>query len=264
LTEEVHVDVDEARLASLGIPMNRVAEVLGSENVNAAGGRLRDRESEYLVRTLNQYTGPEDVAGAVLYRDNDRVVKLGDVATVTRAFKEREIITRINGKTAVEIAIYKEGNANIVETAARVSKRLPQLQKILPAGVQASVLSDQSTFIRASIHHVQTSALIGGLLAILILIVFLRDLRATAIIALAIPTSIVTTFVLMYRQGITMNVMSLGGLALGIGMLVDNSIVVLESIVRHLHRGGTTRAQAVIDGTEEVAMAISASTFTAV
>jgi HAE1 family hydrophobic/amphiphilic exporter-1 len=264
LTEEVHVDVDEARLASLGIPMNRVAEVLGSENVNAAGGRLRDRESEYLVRTLNQYTGPEDVAGAVLYRDNDRVVKLGDVATVTRAFKEREIITRINGKTAVEIAIYKEGNANIVETAARVTKRLPQLQKILPTGVRASVLSDQSTFIRASIHHVQTSAMIGGLLAILILLVFLRDLRATAIIALAIPTSIVTTFVLMYRQGITMNVMSLGGLALGIGMLVDNSIVVLESIVRHLHRGGTTRAQAVIDGTEEVAMAISSSTFTAV
>ena len=264
LTEEVHVDVDEDRLASLGIPMDRVAELLGAENVNAAGGRLRDREAEYLVRTLNQYTGPEDVAQAVLYRDGDRVVKLGDVATVTRAYKEREIVTRIDGKTAVEIAIYKEGDANIVDTARRVQKRLPELRKILPDGVTVSVLSDQSTFIRSAINQVQSSALLGGFLAILILIVFLRDLRATAIIALAIPASIVTTFVLMYRQGITLNVMSLGGLALGVGMLVDNSIVVLESIVRHLRKGDRSRADAVIEGTEEVGLAISASTLTTV
>jgi HAE1 family hydrophobic/amphiphilic exporter-1 len=264
LTEEVHVDVDEQRLAALGIPISKVADLVGAENVNASGGRLRDRDAEYLVRTLNQYTDADDVARTIVMRDGDKVVKLADVANVTRAYKEREIVTRIDGSPAVEVAIYKEGDANIVDTARRVRKALPGLQKILPNGVEARVLADQSTFIEAAIGQVRSNALIGGLLAILVLLVFLRDVRSTAIIALAIPVSIVTTFVLMFRQGVTLNVMSLGGLALGVGMLVDNSIVVLESIVRHRRMGGRSRADAVVEGTEEVAMAITASTLTTI
>ncbi len=264
LTEEIHVDVDEHRLAALGLPISSVTQVVGSENVNAAGGRLRDRDAEYLIRTLNQYTGVEDIGQTVVERDRDRTVKLADVADVTRAYKEREIVSRIDGKPAVEVAIYKEGDANIVDVARRVRGRVPGLQKMLPAGTRVQVLSDQSTFIRAAVNQVRSNALVGGLLAILVLLAFLRDARSTAIIALAIPASIVTTFVLMYRQGITLNVMSLGGLALGVGMLVDNSIVVLESIVRHRRLGGKDRATAVIDGTEEVGQAITASTLTSI
>ncbi len=131
------------------------------------------------------------------------MVKLADVASVTRAVKEREIVSRIDGEGAVEVGIYKEGDANIVDVARRVRARVPALQKTLPEGVKLQVLSDQSTFIRAAIAQVRSNALIGGLLAVLVLFVFLRDVRATAIIALAIPASIVTTFVLMFRQGIT-------------------------------------------------------------
>jgi len=264
LTEEVHVEVDEQRLAALGIPISQVARLVGSENVNAAGGRLRDRDAEYLVRTLNQYTGAQDIGETVVQRNGDRVVRLRDVAQVTRSYKEREILTRIDNKPAVEIAVYKEGDANIVEVAKQVRAEAVALRKILPAGVRVQVLSDQSTFIQAAIHQVQSNALLGGVLAVLVLFVFLRDVRSTAIIALAIPASIVTTFVLMYRQGVTLNVMSLGGLALGVGMLVDNSIVVLESIVRHRRMGTKTRPEAVVDGTAEVAQAITASTLTTI
>jgi HAE1 family hydrophobic/amphiphilic exporter-1 len=264
LTEEVHVDVDEQRLAALGVPITGITRVVGEENVNAAGGRLRDRDAEYLVRTLNQFEGPADVGETIVERDGDRVVKLADVASVTRAHKEREIVSRIDGEQAVEVGVYKEGDANIVDVARRVRARVPALQKSLPEGVKLLVLSDQSTFIQSAISQVRSNALLGGLLAVLILFVFLRDVRATAIIALAIPASIVTTFVLMFRQGITLNVMSLGGLALGVGMLVDNSIVVLESIVRHRRGSGLSLADAVVNGTEEVGTAITASTLTTI
>jgi HAE1 family hydrophobic/amphiphilic exporter-1 len=264
LTEEVHVDVDEHRLAALGIPISRITQLVGTENVNAAGGRLRDRDSEYLVRTLNQYQGADDIAETVIHRDGDRVVRLADVASVTRSYKEREILSRINGRAAVEVAVYKEGDANIVDVAKRVRRTIPSTREILPDGVRVQVLSDQSTFIQAAIRQVQSNALLGGLLAVIVLLLFLRDFRSTAIITLAIPASIVTTFVLMYRQGVTLNVMSLGGLALGVGMLVDNSIVVLESIVRHRRMKGKERTEAVVDGTNEVAQAITASTLTTI
>ena len=265
LTEEVHVDVDEHRLATLGIPISRIADIVGSENINAAGGRLRDRDSEYMVRTVNQFSGSEDIGQTVVQRDRDRVVKLADVATVTRSYKEREIISRLGGVAAVEIAVYKEGDANIVETASLVRGRLADLEKTLPNEVKLSVLADQSTFIQAAIRPGSlSSAVIGGGLAILILLIFLRDVPRTFPIILANPISIVTTFVLMYRQGITLNVMSMGGLALGVGMLVDNSIVVLESIVRHRRMGTKSEANAVIDGTNEVGQAITASTLTTI
>jgi HAE1 family hydrophobic/amphiphilic exporter-1 len=263
LNEEIHVDVDDARLAQLGIPIAEVARRVGSENVNAAGGRLRDRDSQFLIRTLNEYKGPEDVAAIIVHRDGDRVVKLGDVAKVTRAYKEREIVSRIDGQSAVEIAIYKEGDANIVDVAKRVKLHRGRLAAMLPEGIELKLLSDQSVFIESAVKQVQQNAMLGGVLAVLVLLVFLRDVRSTAIIAIAIPTSIVTTFVLMYRQGVTLNVMSLGGLALGVGMLVDNSIVVLESIVRH-RQSGSSRRDAAVDGASEVAQAVTASTLTTI
>jgi len=263
LQEEIHVEIDEQRLAQLGVDVAEVVRVIGAENVNAAGGRLRDRDSQFLVRTLNEYEGPEDVAQTVILRRDDRVVRLGDVAEVERAWKEREIVSRMDGAPAVEVAIYKEGDANLVDVAQLVRARAVRLGESLPAGVELSVLSDQSTFVQAAVSQVQGNALLGGVLAIVVLLVFLRDVRSTAIIAVSIPTSIVATFLLLHREGVTLNVMSLGGLALGVGMLVDNSIVVLESIVRHRREGGD-RVTAVVNGTHEVAQAVTASTLTTI
>lgn len=263
LQEEIHVEIDEQRLARLGVPISAVTTAVGAENVNAAGGRLRDRESQFLVRTLNEFEGPEDVAETVVFREGDRVVRLRDVAEVERSYKEREIVSRIDGLPAVEIAVHKEGDANLVEVAGRVRQELDRLTSRLPESMELRVLSDQSTFVEAAVSQVQSNAMLGGVLAVLVLLVFLRDLRSTAIIAISIPASVVATFVLMYRQGVSLNVMSLGGLALGVGMLVDNSIVVLESIVRHRRRKGHGR-ESVVDGTHEVAQAVTASTLTTI
>jgi HAE1 family hydrophobic/amphiphilic exporter-1 len=263
LQEEIHVDLDENRLAALGVDVATVVQVIGAENINAAGGRLRDRDSQFLIRTLNEFAGPEDVAATVLSRENGRVVRVGDVAEVTQAWREREIVSRIDGSPAVEVAIYKEGDANLVEVAQRVRAQLPALRADLPDGLEIALLSDQSTFVEAAVKQVQSNAMLGGVLAVLVLLVFLRDVRSTAIIAISIPVSIIATFVLLHKQQISLNVMSLGGLALGVGMLVDNSIVVLESIVRH-KRKSADRVEAVIEGTTEVAQAVSASTLTTI
>ena len=263
LQEEIHVDLDENRLAALGVDVATVVQVIGAENINAAGGRLRDRDSQFLIRTLNEFEGPEDVAATVLSRENGRVVRVGDVAEVTQAWREREIVSRIDGSPAVEVAIYKEGDANLVEVAQRVRAQLGGLRADLPEGIEIAVLADQSTFVEAAVKQVQNNAMLGGVLAVLVLLVFLRDVRSTAIIAISIPVSIIATFVLLHKQEISLNVMSLGGLALGVGMLVDNSIVVLESIVRH-RRQGADRTSAVIEGTTEVAQAVTASTLTTI
>ena len=264
LQEEIHVDIDEHRMAALGVPLSAAIQTLNAENINAAGGRLRDMDSQFLVRTLNEFEGPEDVGETIVFRDDTRTVKLRDVATVTRSYKEREVVSRINGKPAVEVAIYKEGDANLVDVAERVHALVPTLSRQLPDGVELSVLSDQSVFITSAVGQVRNNALLGGVLAVIVLLVFLRDVRSTGIIALAIPTSIIATFILMYRQGVSLNVMSLGGLALGVGMLVDNSIVVLESIVRHRRTSGKSIAEAVVDGANEVGPAVTASTLTTV
>jgi len=263
LESEVQVAVDQERLAALGIPLDQVRAVLGVSNVNLPGGALRGQESQYLIRTVNEFDSVEEIGGLVIAQQDGAPVRLHDVAKVWMGAKEREEITRVDGKEAVEIAIYKEGDANAVTVSRQLKQRLEQWRTKLPEGQSLTVLFDQSEFIKQSLDEVRDSALIGGLLAIAVLFLFLRDVRSTVIIAVSIPISIVATFVVMYRMGISLNVMSLGGLTLGIGMLVDNSIVVLESIFRKRQEGvGLFRAA--VDGTDEVAAAVIASTLTTV
>jgi HAE1 family hydrophobic/amphiphilic exporter-1 len=188
---------------------------------------------------------------------------VGDVAEVVRGFKEQEEITRVGGVESVEIAVFKEGDANIVTTVREVRRNLDTIESDLPEGHAITVLFDQSRFIERAINEVRMAALVGGVLALLILFAFLRDVRSTLIIATSIPISVIATFLVMYRLDISLNVMSLGGLTLGIGMLVDNSIVVLESIFRK-RREGLTGARAAVEGTTEVGGAVVASTLTTV
>ena len=263
LEEEIRVAVDETRLSALNLDISQISAALAAENINASGGRLRDRGAEYIVRTLSRFedlTDIEDVTVAVV---EGRPIRLGEIATVDRTHKERTTVTHIGGRESVEIAVYKEGDANIVEMARLVTGHLDRTRQRLPEGMQLEVLFDQSVFIAHAVSEVRNNAMLGGALAVLVLFVFLRDMRSTLIIALAIPVSIVATFILMLTRGVSLNVMSLGGLALGVGMLVDNSIVVLESIHRRRedepHLGAD---EAAARGAAEVAGAVTASTLT--
>ena len=263
LEDEIHIDIDQERLAALGISIQAVREVVGVSNVNLPGGSLRGADTQFLIRTLNEFDSVEEIGDVIVAERDGAAVRLRDVATVRMGSKERDEITRVDGQECIEIAAFKEGDANTVTVARLVRDRIDQWNKKLPEGQKLSVLFDQSHFIEQSIKEVRDSAVIGGLLAIVVLFFFLREIRSTAIIATAIPLSVVATFLLMYQLDISLNVMSLGGLTLGIGMLVDNSIVVLESIYRK-RKQGVPLARAAVEGTDEVAAAVTASTLTSV
>ncbi len=266
LEEEIQVEIDERRLTSLGLTMNQVMNRLAQENVNLTGGRLRDGQTDYLVRTINELLRPEEMREIVIDRSQGAIVRLEDIARVYQGAREREVITRIDGNEAVEIAVYKEGGTNTVTVASavldRVNGLVEEIRQIDPQ-LELSVLTDQSRYIRDSVSAVIETALIGGSLAIVVLFLFLRSAPKTLIIGISIPVSVVATFFLMYVAGVSLNIMSLGGITLGIGLLLDNSIVVLEAIQRRRDQGlGVVEAARA--GASEVGRAVIASTITTV
>ena len=263
LEDEIQVLIDQARMAQLQLPIESLAYQLGAENVNLSGGRLEEGTRQYLVRTLNQFRSIEEIGDVVISAGGDKPIHLRDIAVVQQGYKEREAVTRLDGVEAVEVAIYKEGDANTVAVAGEVERRLQRVRSILPEGVGLVKVYDQSTFIRQSVNEVVRAAIVGGILAIIILYFFLRNFWATVIISISIPVSIIATFNLMYGADLTLNIMSLGGIALGVGMLLDNSIVVLENIARHKDRGQDPMTAA-RRGASEVGTAVIASTLTTI
>ncbi|HUO78872.1 MAG TPA: efflux RND transporter permease subunit [Steroidobacteraceae bacterium] len=261
--DEVQVRVDQQKLAQLGLATDAVARRLRQENVNLSGGRLEQGTQRFLVRTLNEFATVEDIANAIVAMKGGHPVYLRDVASVSRGHKDREAITRVDGQESIELAVYKEGDANTVRLAGALRERVAALDKSLPGGARLRPVYDESHFISAAIGEVKDAALIGGVLAVLVLYCFLRDARMTLISGVAIPVSVVGTFMLMYSAGVSLNIMSLGGIALAVGMLVDNAVVVLESIVRRRERGAD-QATAAREGTREVSMAVTAATLTSI
>jgi HAE1 family hydrophobic/amphiphilic exporter-1 len=261
--EEIQIDLDQGKLTALGISPGDVGRVLAASNVNRPGGSLKSTESQYLVRTLNEYDSLQEIADLTINPSGPAPVRLSDVATVTWGAKEREEITRAGEQESVEIAVFKEGDANTVTVVKEIEETLDLVRDALPAGMKVDVLFDQSRFIKQSISEVWSSLLVGGGLAILVLYLFLRNVRPTLVIATSIPLSVLATFILMYRFSVSLNVMSLGGLTLGIGMLVDASIVVLEAIHRKRVQG-LPPWRAAIQGTSEVGGAVAASVLTTV
>ncbi len=261
--EEIQIEVDEDKLALFGLSIQEVRDRLARENINQAGGSLYEREARYLVRSRNEFETLSDIAKTVVFSAGDRIVTLADVATITRGHRQREVVTRFAGSEGVELALYKEGDANTVAVARAVEERLRNLRKELPPGIEVTTGFDQSRFIQSSIDEVYSNAIQGGLIAIVILLLFLKDLRSTLIIGISIPLSVIATFFLMYRTGTSLNVMSLGGLALGVGMLVDNAIVVLEAIYKR-REFGDSPFEAVRRGASEVGGAVISSTLTTV
>lgn len=264
--EEIQVELDERRLAALGLSAGQVANRLAAENINITGGSLRDGRTEYLVRTLNEFVRPEDMRSIVIARNGDAIVRLSDIARVYTGHKEREIITRIDGEESVELAVYKEGGTNTVTVSDAVTERLTELRAEIgrvDPGLRIDIITDQARYIRQAVREVLQTALFGGLLAVFVLYLFLRSVKNTLIISISIPVSVVATFFLMYVAGISLNIMSLGGLTLGVGLLVDNAIVVLEAVQRK-RDDGLDAVDAARVGTSEVGRAITASTLTTI
>ncbi|MFK8053283.1 MAG: efflux RND transporter permease subunit [Woeseiaceae bacterium] len=263
LEDEVQVQVDQDRLSQLGLSIGDVAERLRAENVNLAGGRLEQGLRRFLVRTINEFDSVDEFSDAIIATPNNLPVYLRDVATVTRGFKEREAITRLNGSEVIEIALYKEGDSNTVLVAGNVQQRLSRIAESLDEGLQLTIIADQSGFIRAAVDQVKSAAIYGGILAIIVLYGFLKNARATVIIGLSIPISVIGTFALMHLTNLSLNIMSLGGIALAIGLLVDNAIVVLENIVGKQEKG-LPLMQAAQEGTSEISGAVFAATLTTI
>lgn len=271
LEPEVQVEADEDRLAALGLTLDDLARALRAENVNRPGGTVKDWGAVYLVRTLHEFTDLDQLRRTIVHEGAAGRVRVEDVASVTRGHRDRQEITRAAGRETVEIALHREGSANTVAVARAVREALDGppgrpdegLRAKLPGDLELTLLTDQSIYIAEAIDEVQGAAVLGGLLAIAVLYFFLRRLWATLIVGLTIPISVVVTFLPLYRAGVTLNIMSLGGLALGVGMLVDNSIVVLEAIDRH-RREGLSSLAAAGRGASEVAGAVVASTLTTV
>ncbi|MCA9705146.1 MAG: efflux RND transporter permease subunit, partial [Myxococcales bacterium] len=270
--EEVVVELDPARIAALGLTTAEVAEAIRRSNVNQPGGAISEGHRRWLVRTLHESRTPEQLAETIIRSREGAELRLRDVADVRRIPAEPEELALVDDQEAVELAVYREGDANIVAVAEALRQALPRLR--LPAGHEVVVLSNRAEFIEAAVREVRDNTLLGGALAVLVLLFFLRELRATLVIAAAIPISLLATFIPLSALDVSLNVMSLGGLALGVGMLVDNSIVVLESIARvreqalaeHARTGEPVppRARQAVDGTAEVASSVVASTLTTV
>jgi len=280
LEEEIHVWLVEDQLRRTGISIQTVIDRLAQENINLAGGTIQEGRTEYLVRTLNEYQDLDQMRDTIVTSIEGRDVRLRDLGEVRMSHKERQILTRTDGGESVQIEIYKEADANIVALAQRVKFALGEIreedtegpggddiglaQQIHESeGARLSVVADRSLFIESSINEVRNTAILGGLLAILVLFLFLRNFKTTMIVAVSIPISLLITFAPLNLMEVTLNIMSLGGLALGIGMLVDSSIVVLESIHRCREEGDGLVAAAV-RGAEEVRSAVIASTLTSI
>ena len=294
LIEEIRVRVDPQRLSALHVDPDELAARLAAENINASGGSLREGSAEFLVRTVNQFRDVTEIEELPVARRGEGVIRVGDVARVERTHEKREVVSRIGGAESVEVAIYREAGANIVQVAKQVKEAVfgtEAQQKAaaeLRAGQQSSgpttlgmrgsvdflawnmrseaqmeLLSDQSVFIEDAVNDVKGSAVLGAILSVGVIWLFLRRFSPTLIIGLSIPISVVVTFAPMFLSDVSLNIMSLGGLALGVGMMVDNAIVVLESVSRCRDEGDGILGAAV-RGTNEVVGAVNASTLTTV
>lgn len=259
---EVRIELDPEKLSGYGLSIGDIRNALRSENLNLPGGNVNNGNKELLVRTTAEFKSVDEIAELPISLRGDGVVRLSDIASVKLGYKEQTSLSRLNGKNSIGISITKQSVANTVKVAKNVLAELSRVTEDHPE-IEFVVGSDQSEFINKSIDNVTSNAVAGGLLAVVVLFLFLRNIRSTFIVGIAIPISIISTFALMYFTGLTINLISLGGLALGIGMLVDNSIVVLENVYRFREQG-YGKGEAAVAGAREVGMAITASTMTTI
>lgn len=267
--KEVKINTEQQILDAFDLTINDVASKVQSSNMDLSGGSIEELGINYVIKGLGAFNDMSEIGDVVVAYKNDSrsnekltPVFLKDIAAVEFRNKDPENIVKINGKRSVALAVYKETKANTVKAAETVLEAFKSIKKALP-GYEFTLISNQANFISSAISEVEQSALYGVVLAVLILFVFLRRIGTTLIISLSIPISIVATFNLMYFNDLSINIMTLGGLALGAGMLVDNAIVVMESIFRKIEDGLSLR-EAIVTGASQVTGAITASTITTI
>jgi len=263
LNREILVSIDNDKLRSNQLSFSQVTAALAGENVNLPAGTLKEGTINFLIRTLGRFESTQDIEGILISNIRGKKIYLGDIAKVEDTFKERDSITYVNGKPGIMVSLQKESGKNTVTVAKRVFKELENIQKLLPEDIFITPVFDSSNFIKKTISQVGWVALYGAVIAVFVLFFFLGNFSSTLIIGFAIPISLIFTFTLLYFSNLTLNMMTLGGLALGIGMMVDNSIVVLENIFRYRELGTGSKESACL-GASEVGTAISASTFTTI
>ena len=263
LKRQIQVQIDPARLHAQGLSVDTIVSTLRRENLQVPGGKLDEGETEFSVRTLSEYTSVEQIADTVIGYRKETPIYIKNVARVTDTYEEPTRVIRSNRKPGVLLIVSKNSKANTVQVADRVMDEVPEILRRLPEGVKIGVIFNQADFIKRSIRNLSFTAIQAFFLAGLVLLFFLHNIRASIIVALSIPISIVVTFGVLDLAKLTLNMMSMAGLALAVGLLVDNSIVVLENIFRHFREGGNLLDSA-DRGTAEVATAIIASALTTI
>ncbi len=260
-TREILVELNRAALARYGVAPSQIVQVLGAGNQSVSAGSVVKGQQEMQIRVKGEYSSVAEIRDTLILLSNGQQIRLHELAEVKDTYKEETSLTLVNGAPALVLSIQKQSDANTVSVADEIYKAMGEMDSQLPEGVELTVVTDSSIYIRQSIDGVMNNMLQGGILAVLILIVFLRSIRATLVIGIAIPIAVLSTFAMMYFTGQTLNIISMGGLALGIGMMLDCSIVILENIVVHRQRGATV-LQAAVKGASELGTAVIASTVT--
>jgi hydrophobic/amphiphilic exporter-1 (mainly G- bacteria), HAE1 family len=261
LEREIRVELEPSRMEALGVSIEQVISALRAQNTEVPLGRLERGRTEQTVRVRGRMARPEDFGEIVVLERSGTPIHLREVAGIADASEEERSLARVNGERAVALEVRKTPGANTVSVAEAAKAMVAELSTELPAGVELRVVQDNSNFIRNAVRDVKTALLLGALLTILIVFLFLRDARATAITALALPVSVVSAFIIMDALGFTLNNMTLMGLSLAIGILVDDAIVVIENIVRH-RRMGKSATQAAEDATHQLVLAVTSTTAT--
>ncbi len=263
LERQITIEVDPDRLASYGLSMSQIASKLQTENINLPGGNVNQGKKRYTLRTEAEFKDVEEIENLPIPLPQGGSVLLKNIAKVEDTHKDISTITRYNDKPCISLSVQKQSGYNTVQVAKKVKAEMAKLQSEIPIDIGYDAILDQSDYIEMSIDNVKNNAVMGGIIAVIVIYLFLQHLRSTLIIGISIPVSIIATFILIYFNNFTLNMLSLGGLALGVGMLVDNSIVVLDNIFSH-RQAGEEPVTAAISGTNEVALAITASTLTTV
>lgn len=264
LVREIGVILDQERLQAYGISVSQVINAIRDQNQDVAAGRVGSLERELVGKTAGKFRSVEDIRAVLLDVGGGRRIPLGDIALIEDSHQEQRLWARLNGVPAIKVSLRKQPDANTVGVADDVDQKLTTLaqNRFVPGDIEYRVIQNQAGFIRNSVNSVRDAALLGAIFAMIVVLVFLQSLRKTLIIGLAIPLAVLATFVLMGLANLTLNIMSLGGLALGVGMLVDNSIVMLENIFRKRDEGIDDPEEAAHAGAGEVASAVVASTTT--
>src|SRR5690606_28885891 len=258
---EVEVLVDPDRLRAYGVTLAEVVDLIRAENVSVPSGRIQEETRDIPVRVVGEYRSVEELADLRLFLSGGRVVRLAELASIRDGFEDLGQVARFNGEEAVSISVQKRSDANTVTTAAGILAEVEAIRAELPPGATLTVVRDASEYIRSSIRGVVVNLLVGIVLTTFVLFLFLHSWRGTLIAAVAMPVTIVATFLLIDLAGFTLNFMTLMALSITVGILVSNTIVVLENIYRHLDLGEDPHGAA-LKGTSEIAVAVAASTLT--